>query len=123
MSAWDTRDFLAQPYKSRPTMFSSTELFPLDCDPTTAIWGKSIGFCTWWEHGVSGGWGRSCTVETHANSGEDILQLIDERDKAWVVDIDPSRKVSIYEYWTAKSTFLRVARWRGHGCLVEKRGQ
>jgi hypothetical protein len=28
-------------------MFSSTELFPLDCDPTTAIWGKSMGFWTW----------------------------------------------------------------------------
>ena len=24
-------------YKSLPTMFSSTELFPLDCEPTTAI--------------------------------------------------------------------------------------
>ncbi len=33
-------------YKSLPTMFSSTELFPLDCDPTTAIWGRSIGFWT-----------------------------------------------------------------------------
>lgn len=33
-------------YKSRPTIFSKTELFPLDCDPTTAIWGKSMGFCT-----------------------------------------------------------------------------
>lgn len=33
-------------HKSRPTMFSSTELFPLDCDPTTAIWGKSMGFWT-----------------------------------------------------------------------------
>ena len=31
-------------YKSLPTMFSNTELFPLDCDPTTAIWGKSMGF-------------------------------------------------------------------------------
>ena len=31
-------------YKSLPTMFSSTELFPLDCDPTTAICGKSMGF-------------------------------------------------------------------------------
>lgn len=33
-------------YKSLPTIFSKTELFPLDCDPTTAIWGKSIGFWT-----------------------------------------------------------------------------
>lgn len=24
-------------YKSLPTIFSSTELFPLDCEPTTAI--------------------------------------------------------------------------------------
>jgi len=31
-------------YKSLPTMFSNTELFPLDCDPTTAICGKSMGF-------------------------------------------------------------------------------
>lgn len=31
-------------YKSLPTMFSNTELLPLDCDPTTAICGKSIGF-------------------------------------------------------------------------------
>ena len=34
------------PYKSLPTMFSSTELFPLDCEPTTTICGRSIGFCT-----------------------------------------------------------------------------
>ena len=37
-------------YKSRPTIFSSTELFPLDCDPTTAIWGKSILGCTYRYH-------------------------------------------------------------------------
>jgi hypothetical protein len=36
----------ASTYKSRPTMFSSTELFPLDCDPTTAICGRSMGFWT-----------------------------------------------------------------------------
>jgi hypothetical protein len=37
-------------HKSRPTMFSSTELFPLDCDPTTAICGRSIGFWTYVRH-------------------------------------------------------------------------
>ena len=36
--------FLQDPHKSLPTIFSNTELFPLDCDPTTAIWGRSIGF-------------------------------------------------------------------------------
>lgn len=29
------------------TIFSSTELFPLDCEPTTAICGRSMGFCTY----------------------------------------------------------------------------
>ena len=33
-------------HKSRPTMFSSTELFPLDWLPTTTIWGRSIGLLT-----------------------------------------------------------------------------
>lgn len=33
-------------HKSRPTIFSSTELFPLDCEPTTAICGRSMGFWT-----------------------------------------------------------------------------
>ena len=47
--------------KSLPTMFSNTELFPLDWPPTTANWGKSIGLpptdqlrvqsCTdYWKH-------------------------------------------------------------------------
>ena len=30
-------------------MFSSTELLPLDCDPTTAICGRSIGFWTYYQ--------------------------------------------------------------------------
>lgn len=29
-----------------PTKFSNTELFPADCPPTTAIWGKSRVICT-----------------------------------------------------------------------------
>jgi len=33
-------------YKSRPTMFSNTELFPLDWLPTTTICGRSIGLVT-----------------------------------------------------------------------------
>lgn len=33
-------------HKSLPTMFSKTELFPLDWLPTTTIWGRSMGFCT-----------------------------------------------------------------------------
>jgi hypothetical protein len=41
---------VASTHKSLPTMFSSTELFPLDCDPTTAICGKSMGFWTWIRH-------------------------------------------------------------------------
>ena len=45
----------ASTHKSRPTMFSSTELFPLDCDPTTAIWGKSMGFWTWDRYQYTGG--------------------------------------------------------------------
>lgn len=32
--------------KSRPTMFSSTELFPLDWEPITVIWGRSTGLWT-----------------------------------------------------------------------------
>ena len=36
--------FVGTTYKSRPTMFSKTELLPLDCEPTTAIWGRSMGF-------------------------------------------------------------------------------
>lgn len=33
-------------HKSRPTMFSNTELFPLDWLPTTTIWGRSMGLLT-----------------------------------------------------------------------------
>lgn len=33
-------------HKSLPTIFSSTELFPLDWLPTTTIWGRSIGLLT-----------------------------------------------------------------------------
>ncbi len=40
------QNFLFATYKSLPTMFSRTELFPLDCEPTTAICGRSMGFCT-----------------------------------------------------------------------------
>lgn len=29
-----------------PTKFSNTELFPADCPPTTAIWGRSSCICT-----------------------------------------------------------------------------
>lgn len=32
--------------KSRPTMFSKTELLPLDWEPITVICGKSTGLCT-----------------------------------------------------------------------------
>lgn len=32
--------------KSRPTIFSKTELLPLDWEPMTAIWGKSTGLWT-----------------------------------------------------------------------------
>ena len=35
-------------------MFSSTELLPLDCDPTTAIWGRSMGFWTYVQVSVLG---------------------------------------------------------------------
>jgi hypothetical protein len=55
-------------HKSRPTMFSSTELFPLDCDPTTAIWGRSMGFWTWLRHQ----YGASCRG---GGAGGDVLLL------------------------------------------------
>lgn len=32
--------------KSRPTIFSRTELFPEDCEPMTTIWGRSTGLWT-----------------------------------------------------------------------------
>jgi hypothetical protein len=32
--------------KSLPTMFSRQDDFPLDCEPMTVIWGRSIGFWT-----------------------------------------------------------------------------
>lgn len=37
-----------------PTKFSSTELFPADCPPTTAIWGKSS--CIWTPSCVKASW-------------------------------------------------------------------
>jgi hypothetical protein len=79
-------------HKSLPTMFSRTELLPLDCDPTTTIWGKSIGFCTCVAHVRSErgvpmlfGWMGDTT---YTNGGEDILKFVDEGNESWVVDID-----------------------------------
>lgn len=73
-------------------MFSSTELLPLDCDPTTAICGRSIGFCTY-RGSVSASWSpsRVRVPTTYADCGEDILQLVNEGDEARVVDVDPRR--------------------------------
>ncbi len=78
-------------------MFSKTELFPLDCDPTTAICGKSIGFwtCNYREPHQSGNLRAlksflgSQHRSTYSDCGEDILQLVDKADEAWVVDINP----------------------------------
>jgi hypothetical protein len=71
-------------------MFSSTELFPLDCDPTTAIWGKSMGFWTCkasvWERWSSGD--IVVGAATYSYCGENILELVDERDKRRVIHVD-----------------------------------
>lgn len=78
-------------YKSLPTIFSSTELFPLDCDPTTAICGRSMGFWTCGGGIVSLGRseGNPCLIFTHSNSCEDILQLVDKGNELGVIDADP----------------------------------
>lgn len=58
-------------YKSLPTMFSKTELFPLDCDPTTAIWGRSMVF--WACDKCGQRVGSDTGIETHSDSCKDIL--------------------------------------------------
>jgi len=81
-------------------MFSSTELFPLDCDPTTAICGKSMGFCTCRRQQ------RQLLVTeckeirnegstTYSDRGKDILQLIYESDELGIVDIDPAQVLAV----------------------------
>ena len=58
--------------KSLPKIFSKTELFPLDCPPTTAIWGKSIGFPPKYENGEKG----------HTYNGKDFLNIINDRNQS-----------------------------------------
>ena len=58
--------------KSRPTMFSKTELFPLDCPPTTAICGRSISFPPMNEK----------VPKVFTNNGEDFLDVIDHGDQS-----------------------------------------
>jgi hypothetical protein len=70
-------------------MFSSTELFPLDCDPTTTICGKSMGFWTWRLRQTVAL--IAMTTSTYTNCSEDILKFVDEGDKLWIVHIDPAR--------------------------------
>ena len=48
-------------------MFSKTELFPLDCPPTTAICGRSISFPPVSEN----------VLTVHTNNGEDFLDVVD----------------------------------------------
>lgn len=69
-------------------MFSSTELFPLDWEPTTAIWGKSIGF---WTLGSQFTEQARTAAEriTYSYCGKDILQLVHQGDQPGVVDVDP----------------------------------
>lgn len=83
-------------YKSRPTMFSKTELFPLDCEPTTAIWGKSMGFWTWrrvnkrcQEGGALGRRSSWRIGSTYPYGREDILEFVDQRNQAGVIDVYP----------------------------------
>jgi len=86
-------------YKSLPTRFSSTELLPLDCDPTTAIWGRSIGFWTCGEGIVSfgGSYCEYCSIprNTYSNSCEHILQLVDQSNELGVIDTDPVQGMSL----------------------------
>ena len=83
---------MGRAHKSRPTIFSKTELFPLDCEPTTAICGRSMGFCTYLEdqrEAPPAAWGDSRGGRaTYSYGSEDILELVDECDQARVVDIN-----------------------------------
>lgn len=87
-------------------MFSSTELFPLDCDPTTAICGKSIGFWTCVNDNVRL---QACNYDsgphneagTYTNCCKDVLQLIDQCDELRIINIDPMCIVSLgRSIWT-----------------------
>jgi len=73
--------------KSRPTMFSNTELLPLDWEPTTTICGKSIGF--WTCEAMSGrAEGDTNGYAAYANRGKHILKFVDKRDQLRIIDID-----------------------------------
>ena len=106
-------------YKSLPTMFSSTELLPLDCDPTTAIWGKSMGFWTYRAYSqiVPGRVSGRNVMGPYADCCEDILKLVDESDESWIVDIDTAvQRVSCCFYVRWFQGLVRIWR-RRHGWL------
>jgi len=43
---WATEGSIPLGRKSLPTMFSRHDDLPLDCEPMTVIWGRSMGFWT-----------------------------------------------------------------------------
>lgn len=89
-------------------MFSNTELFPLDCEPTTAIWGRSIGFWTW--GAISEGSERVGRSYTYAHGGEDILELVDESDQRRIIDVyTMNGKVSVYPPGECSRTYGALA--------------
>jgi hypothetical protein len=85
-------------------MFSNTELFPLDCEPTTTICGRSMGFWTWVTivrqilQGARSGCGA---VESRAYSDccEHILKLVDQRDECRVINIDSDQRCQYHQRW------------------------
>ena len=88
-------------------MFSNTEDFPLDCDPTTTICGRSMGLltCTMDQRLID--WIQQGLMITYADCCEDILQLVDERDETWIIDIDPAEAESarvLYE-WSGQAAY------------------
>ncbi len=81
-------------------MFSSTELFPLDCEPTTAIWGRSIGFWTCRAKNDQPLLSERKPGITYSNCCKDILQFIDESNELGVIDIDPACAISLgRKFW------------------------
>lgn len=87
----------SETYKSRPTMFSRTELFPLDCEPTTTICGRSMGFWTCRQASVFVVHNIAISVgvagPTYSYCCEDILELVDKSNKPRVVYVDTAREV------------------------------
>lgn len=80
-------------------MFSNTELFPLDCPPTTAICGRSISFPPIRQH----------NARTSTNNREDFLDIVDNGNQS----LHSKIRLSGIHCWISKDIPYEAIRIRG----------